>query len=100
MENQVNEEVVTEVPKTGFLAKAKYVAKSVAAPVAVVVTTVALSTNANADITAMDFAGLADKADDIMELAFNSVIGVLATGITIIGSLKGYQVLKGGIRRA
>ena len=100
MENQVNEEVVTEVSKTGFLAKAKYFAKSVAAPAVAVVATCVLSTNANADITAMDFAGLADKADDIMELAFNSVIGVLATGITIIGSLKGYQVLKGGIRRA
>ena len=99
MENQVNE-VVTEVPQMGFLAKAKYVAKSVAAPAVAVVATCVLSTNANADITAMDFAGLADKADDIMELAFNSVIGVLATGITIIGSLKGYQVLKGGIRRA
>ena len=100
MENQVIEEVVTEVSQTGFLAKAKYVAKSVAAPAVAVVATVALSTNANAEITSMDFAGLADKADDYMELAFNSVIGVLATGITIVGSLKGYQVLKGGIRRA
>lgn len=48
----------------------------------------------------LNFKALADEAIDSIKNAGAAAMGVFGIGITIVGSFKGYQMLKSGINRA
>lgn len=52
------------------------------------------------DVAGLDLSDLADKAVKYMKDGAKAAFGVLGVGLTVVGGLKGYSMLKGGIRRA
>lgn len=75
--------------------------KVVTSALAVAALTVAPEAMAADGVTdELNFKALADEAIDSIKNAGSASMGVFGIGITIVGSFKGYQLLKSGIRRA
>lgn len=75
--------------------------KIVASAIAITAMTVAPEAMAAAGTTSeVNFKSLADEALDSIKNAGAAALGVFGVGITIVGSFKGYSLLKRGINRA
>lgn len=54
---------------------------------------------ANGVTNEVNFSSLADEALDSIKNAGKAAMAVFGVGITIVGSFKGYSLLKGGIKK-
>lgn len=101
-----NKAVSPIAQKLGYYkAVGKHLAKNPAtvATVAITASMVAMpeAMAASAGVTdELNFKALADEAIDSIKNAGAAAMGVFGIGITIVGSFKGYQMLKSGIHRA
>lgn len=83
---------------------AKYLAKNKATVTAVVAGSMLLAPEAMAsgteDLSGLDFSDLSEKAVKYMKEGGKAAFGVLGVGLTVVGGLKGYGMLKYGIKKA
>lgn len=60
----------------------------------------AMAAEGTSELGGLDFSDLAEKAIKYMREGGKAAFGVLGVGLTVTGGLKGYTMLKGGVKKA